>query len=123
MSFAIRWCWASRMPLRTMEPQEFERAARSKKAPSLLELVPEISVVLFADVFHQFVICLEDKRHLDGPWLRVSLRIVYGDLKIQVPEVFPVKEFGHAQSVGCRLAVVIEPAAIFDVAGFDDECV
>src|SRR5262245_53169388 len=69
----------------------------------------QITVILVADVFHQFGIGQQMHRLRDRPRFGVDLRVIDSDLNIHVPKIFPPKALGDLQSLGGWFACLIHP--------------
>src|SRR5207244_8902463 len=78
-------------------------------------------LVFPAHGFDQLCVGEELHRHRDGPRPRIRTRIVEGDLDIEMTEIAPAVALDQAESFGVWMAVVIEPRALGEAAGFDDQ--
>src|SRR6266566_1354013 len=75
---------------------------RRFRSASLSDHVRRVLVVLFADAFDEIGIRYQAPGQLDGPRLRVRLRIVDRDLDVHMPDLRPGKTFGDPQRFGPR---------------------
>src|SRR5580698_9629238 len=81
----------------------------------------DVAVVLFADVFDQLVVRLQNRALGDGPWLGVSLRVVDGDLEVHMAEVFAVETLSDFQRVRHGVTVGVEPSSAVGSGGLDNQ--
>src|SRR5215831_2948967 len=80
-----------------------------------------VAVVLVADGFHEFRIGQQAKVLGEGPSLRIRLGIIDRDLDVHVAEVLPAIPLGDLQSVGYRLALLIDPEVSVETLGMDNQ--
>src|SRR5690349_23585321 len=78
-------------------------------------------LVLVADELDQLLIDGELLTHAHGERFRVSLRIVDGDVDLEVTEVGTTPALDELAFVGQRAAVDVEPTVVAEPGGLDDE--
>src|SRR5215831_15078086 len=89
---------------------------------SLGLVIANVFFVFQTNKLEQFRVRRQTRTNGDGPWFRVRLRVVNGDLNIHMTEILPMEFFDHVQSVGRRLSELIEPDFPVETDGIDDEC-
>src|SRR5437867_9142696 len=77
--------------------------------------------LVLADVFNQLGVRQKVEAYVHRPWLRVGLRVVHGELEIEMPEVAAPEALRRAQCVGVRQAAVVHPGLVVEPHGIDDE--
>src|SRR5712692_4813685 len=79
------------------------------RSVSLSDHVLLVLVVLFADALDEIGIRYQAPSQIDGPWLRVRLRIINRDFDIHVPDLRAGETFDDAQRFGPRQSSHVEP--------------
>src|SRR5215471_15437304 len=90
---------------------------------SLGLVVVDVFLIFQTNELEQFRVGRQARSDGDGPWFRIRLRVVNGDLNIHMAEILPMESFDHVQSVGRRLSELIEPDFPVETDGIDDECI
>ena len=80
-----------------------------------------IFFIFEAHIFQQLRIRYDSLFQRNGPWFRVRLRVVHGNLNLQMPEVRPPEALGELSGIGKRAAVFIQPVSVPESAGRDYE--
>jgi hypothetical protein len=89
--------------------------------PGLLATHVRSVSFVFANVFEQLRVRHQFKRNLYGPRFGVCLGIVECELDLHVTEVGPPDALGDVQRIGVGIPAIVEPRAIRDADGFNDE--
>src|ERR1700685_3189532 len=76
---------------------------------SLPDHVPRVPIVLFADALDEIGVRFEPPGQIDGPSPGISLRIVYRDAHVHMPDPGPGETFGYTQRFGSGQPLHVEP--------------
>src|SRR5262245_52767573 len=80
-----------------------------------------VDVVFRADELDELVVRHQPLWELHRPRTRVRLGVVDGDVDLERAVVHAPETLGHPSCVGERAAVDVEPSAVAEPTGFDDQ--
>ena len=91
-----------------------------------LDTLPKL-LILVADELDQLVVRLDALIDANGPWLRVRLRVLEGEVDLQTAEVRAAEALGELRLLTVGASVDVEPSVVGtvlrapQVVGLDDE--